>query len=405
MKPLSGVKLILAVFAFLLVVSPLQSASFKERPEPVSVLVLLGEWFGDSYYPLNEEINARGWKMKRVGVDVEYRGCYNKKRDVTLRSDILIPDLKDFSGYDCLIIPSGPQFRKFKENPVVLQFVMKAHAAGLLVASFCVGNNVVKDAGLIDIPYGPSLFPEKVTMVKERILLGPRGGGPPPGDGYKSAPIKEVCDVIDRELQFYGTFRDPRDGNFYRWVKIGNQIWMAENLRATHYQNGTPISEITDNNAWSKLTTSAFCWYKNESGNYMKAFGPLYNYHAVNDSRKLAPPGWHIPTKEEWSVLCGTLGGEKTAGRKLKSTTNWEGPNVAPSNESCFNALPAGGRRFRDGSFGHIGDLATFWSSTDVDSEKAWNVRIFKDSIAVDYHDVFKGDACSVRCIKDEETE
>ena len=176
-------------------------ASSDEKPGPPSVLVLMGEWFGDAYFPLKEEIDARGWTMKRVGVDVECRGCYNKKRDVVLRSDILIPDMKDFTGYDCLIIPSGPQFRKFNENPVVLQFVRDAHAAGLLVASFCVGNNVVKAAGLIDLPYGPGLFPTEVTLVKERVLLGPRGGGPPPGDGFESAPIKEICNAIARELE------------------------------------------------------------------------------------------------------------------------------------------------------------------------------------------------------------
>jgi len=170
----------------------------------VSVLVLLGEWFGDAYFPLQAEIEARGWAMKRVGVDVEYRGCYNKKRDVVLRSDILIPDIKDFAGYDCLVIPSGPQFRKFRDNPVVMEFVRDAHAAGLLVASFCVGNNTVRDAGLIDVPYGPELFPPKVTLVKERVLLGPRGGGPPPGDGFESAPIKEICAAIVREIKAKG---------------------------------------------------------------------------------------------------------------------------------------------------------------------------------------------------------
>jgi hypothetical protein len=173
----------------------------EEPTRPVNVLVLLGEWFGDSYYPLQEEVEARGWTMKRVGVDIEYRGCYNKKRDVVLRSDILIPDMKDLAGTDCLIIPSGPQFRKFRSNPIVMKFVRDAHAAGLLVASFCVGNNTVRDAGLIDVPSGPALFPDKVTLVKKRILLGPRGGGPPPGDGFESAPIKEICDAIARELK------------------------------------------------------------------------------------------------------------------------------------------------------------------------------------------------------------
>jgi hypothetical protein len=191
---------LLAIVPLLSVAPPPASAQPGERPGPITVLVLLGEWFGDAYFPLKEEIASRGWTMKRVGVEAEYRGCYNKKRDIVLRSDILIQDLKDFSSYDALIIPSGPQFRKFQEDPAVLKFIRDAHAAGLLIASFCVGNNLVKAAGLVDLPHGPALFPEKVTLVKEGILLGPRGGGPPPGDGFRSAPIKEVCDAVAREL-------------------------------------------------------------------------------------------------------------------------------------------------------------------------------------------------------------
>jgi len=166
---------------------------------PLSVLVLLGEWFGDAYFPLAKEIEARNWTMKRIGVEAEYLGCYNKARDIVLRSDILIPDLRDFAGYDALIIPSGPQFRKFREDPAVLKFIRDAHAAGLLVASFCVGNFLVQDAGLVDGLSGQDSFPNKVTLVRERVLIGPRGGGPPPGDGFESAPIKELCDAIARE--------------------------------------------------------------------------------------------------------------------------------------------------------------------------------------------------------------
>lgn len=186
---------------------PVEEASAK----PLNVLVLLGEWFGDAYFPLAKEIEARGWTMKRVGVDVEYRGCYNKSRDIVLRSDILIPDLKDLGGYDCLIIPSGPRFRKFKENPLVLDFVRRAHASGLLVASFCVGNYLVQAAGLVDGLAGQDTFPKQMTLARERVLIGPRGGGPPPGDGFESAPIKELCDTIVRELtgKTGTTRRDP----------------------------------------------------------------------------------------------------------------------------------------------------------------------------------------------------
>ncbi len=181
---------------------------------PLSVLVLLGEWFGDAYFPLAREIEARGWTLKRIGVDAEYRGCYNKARDVVLRSDILIPDLKDLAAYDALIIPSGPQWRKFNENPAVLAFVRNAHAAGLIVASFCVGNTTVKAAGLVDLPAGPELYPAKVTLVKERVLLGPRGGGPPPGDGFESAPIKEICDAVARERSGSGSLPPSLTGPY-----------------------------------------------------------------------------------------------------------------------------------------------------------------------------------------------
>ncbi|MCJ7681718.1 MAG: DJ-1/PfpI family protein, partial [Candidatus Aminicenantes bacterium] len=141
------------------------------------------------------------WVMKRIGIENDYRGCYNKDRSIALSSDILIQDLKDFSGYDSLIIPSGPQFRKFQENPAVLQFIRDAHDAGVLIASFCVGNYLVKESGLLDSSEVIELFPKKVTMVGEGILLGPRGGGPPPGDGFKSAPIEEICDAIAREIK------------------------------------------------------------------------------------------------------------------------------------------------------------------------------------------------------------
>jgi len=171
----------------------------RENPE-VTVLVLLGEWFGDTYFPLKDKIELFGWKMVRVGVDTTYRGCYNKARDVVLRSDILIPDLKDFTKYDCLIIPSGPQFRKFAQNEKVLQFVRDAHKAGLLVASFCTGKMVVNDAGLTNLQPNTGLFPGEVAIVKERILFGPRGGGPPPGNGYKSFRVDAICRAVAKEL-------------------------------------------------------------------------------------------------------------------------------------------------------------------------------------------------------------
>lgn len=196
--------LVFIIMISLRTTSPAEQQPRKDNTEEIrcaKVLVLLGEWFGDAWFDLETELTALGWEFRKIGPDAEYRGCYKKERKVLLKTDILISGFTDFARYDALIIPSGPQFRKFNENPAVLQFVRDAHEQGLLVASFCTGNFVVKAAGLVDFPPGPELFPAEVKKVKEGIILGPRGGGPPPGDGYKSAPVKAICAAVAAELR------------------------------------------------------------------------------------------------------------------------------------------------------------------------------------------------------------
>ena len=155
------------------------------------------------------------------------------------------------------------------------------------------------------------------------------------------------------------------DGNTYKTVKIGKQIWMAENLNVSHYRNGDIIPEVKNPDEWSKLTTGAWCYYENDSENG-KTYGKLYNWFAVNDPRGLAPEGWHIPTDAEWTHLTEYLGGkeiEKTyqgiyyweiadVGGKLKATTLWKSPNEGATNSSGFTAFP-GGYRYDDGDFLH----------------------------------------------------
>ena len=174
-----------------------------------TALILLGEWFGDTYFPLKEKLEGWGWTLVKAGVDTTYRGCYNKARDVQLRTDVFIPDLTDFSDYDCLIIPSGPQFRKFKTNEEVLQFIRDAHEAGLVVASLCTGNFLVNEAGLAEVDH-PMGLADPVTRVGESILMGKRGGGPPPGNGFEGAPIDALCEAIARELGL--PVSDKKDG-------------------------------------------------------------------------------------------------------------------------------------------------------------------------------------------------
>jgi len=136
------------------------------------------------------------------------------------------------------------------------------------------------------------------------------------------------------------------DGNVYHSVTIGTQTWMVENLRTSKYRNGDSIINVTNNTSWSTLTSGAYCDYDNTPNNSI-IYGKLYNWYAINDSRSIAPMGWHVPTDVEWTTLITYLGGESIAGGKLKETgiIHWETPNGDATNTSIFTGLPGGGQR------------------------------------------------------------
>jgi uncharacterized protein (TIGR02145 family) len=166
----------------------------------------------------------------------------------------------------------------------------------------------------------------------------------------------------------YGTLTD-QDGNIYRTITIGTQTWMAENLRTTKYRDGTAIPNVTDNTAWSNLSTGAYCNYNNtESADTIATYGRLYNWYAATDSRDIAPSGWHVPTDDEWTTLTTYLGGDSVAGGKMKETgtTHWVTPNGGATNESGFTALPSGVRidYINDSKFKWVGSYGIYMSST-----------------------------------------
>ena len=145
----------------------------------------------------------------------------------------------------------------------------------------------------------------------------------------------------------YGMVRDI-DGSEYKTIVIGNQTWMAENLRVTHYRNGDPIPNVTGNEEWSRLTTGAYCNYNNTTNpDTIATYGRLYNWYAAIDSRKIAPEGWRVATAEDWDTLVNYLGGYRVAGRKLKEAGgfHWDWViNYSDDNSSGFTALPGGWR-------------------------------------------------------------
>jgi len=192
------------------------------------------------------------------------------------------------------------------------------------------------------------------------------------------------------------------DGNVYNTVTIGTQVWMAENLKTTKYNDNTSIPLVTDNTAWAALTTSGYCWYNNDAATYKATYGALYNWHTVNTG-KLCPTGWHVPTDAEWTTLTTYLGGEGVAGGKLKETgtAHWISPNTGATNETGFTALPGGFRDY-NGPCYYIGSYGLWWSSTEYSTtSSAWRRTMHYDNTSVlrDYFDKRLG--FSVRCVRD----
>jgi uncharacterized protein (TIGR02145 family) len=191
------------------------------------------------------------------------------------------------------------------------------------------------------------------------------------------------------------------DNNAYHTVTIGSQVWLVENLKVTHYRNGTGIPVVLDNGFWEGLTSGAFCDYNNDPGN-VAVYGRLYNWFAVNDNNGLAPTGWHVATDADWTTLTTYLGGEDVAGGKLKEagTEHWLEPNSEATNETGFSALPGGHREY-GGTYDYMYWGGGWWTSTSENDNDSW-VR-YMDHGAFDVWRSLedKRYGRSVRCVKD----
>lgn len=175
-----------------------------------------------------------------------------------------------------------------------------------------------------------------------------------------------------------GFFFDERDGQEYKWVRIGDKIWMGENLA---YKTGTGS------------------WAYNDDENNVAAYGRLYNWEAASSA---CPAGWHLPSQAEWTTLLNNLGGQSAAGGKLKEagTSHWASPNTDATNETGFTALPGGDRGY-DGTFVYLNIYGLWWTSTVFDPISSVYLNMHYGS-----SDIYIGVAnnqvgMSVRCVKD----
>ena len=182
-------------------------------------------------------------------------------------------------------------------------------------------------------------------------------------------------------------------------VKIGNQVWMARNLDVTNFKNGDPIPEVKTEEEWDRAIEEqkpAWCYYDNDVNNGT-LYGKMYNWFAVNDSRGLAPEGWHIPTNNEWEILIKSVG--QSSGKKLKSKSGWS-ENGNGTNTSGFNGL-SGGERKANGDCAFMGYSGLWWSKTELDIENAWIYYLGYDEDQMIKIDFYKGQGVSVRCLMD----
>lgn len=204
------------------------------------------------------------------------------------------------------------------------------------------------------------------------------------------------------------------EGNVYKTVMIGNQVWMAENLKTTRFNNNTPIPNVTSAAAWvalDTLRTPAYSWLSNTLAN-KDIYGGLYNWFAVATGN-LCPTGWHVPTEVDFQTLERTLGipadslntwgwRGNDVGTHMKSTTGWTGGNG--DNTSGFNVLPGGYRAWADGSFRGPGIIMYFWLATDdavnAKPEQAWYRRLDATDTRVYKATTHKGGGKSIRCVK-----
>lgn len=199
------------------------------------------------------------------------------------------------------------------------------------------------------------------------------------------------------------------DGNEYKTVKIGNQIWMAEKLRVTRFRNGDGITYAISNSAWMGYSNGAYCAYNNNEST-ANTYGYLYNWYALNDYRKIAPEGWRVPTDDDWKELEMEIGMSQEAtnsmlfrgspvGSKLAGKADLWGNGKLVNNsafgESGFSAIPAGIRRGFYGLFDSLGSFANFCSASDPGFGRRLGYNY--SPVGRYFHD--KSDGLSVRLI------
>lgn len=217
------------------------------------------------------------------------------------------------------------------------------------------------------------------------------------------------------------------DGNIYNTVTIGNQVWMAENLKTTRYNDGTAIPLVTGDSEWADLLTPGYTWYENDI-KYANTYGALYNYYVINHfvEKNVCPSGWKVPGASDWNNLKRYLesngfsydngaGQQAKIAKSLSSDSLWQssaitgtpGNEQVSNNRSGFMAYPGGIRYINPSAntkspFLSMGYLTRWWdSSPSTEPGKSWVAYLSNNSPFLEFNSFNRSSGSSVRCVRD----
>jgi uncharacterized protein (TIGR02145 family) len=273
------------------------------------------------------------------------------------------------------------------------------------------GNEAIIDKGICWNTTGdPTIADTKTSSGEGSDAFSGNLSGLQKGSVYyvRAYAVNSVGTAYGEQIIF-STQIDDVDANIYNTTPVGSQIWMAENLKTTKYNDNAQIPNVTGNTAWANLTTHAYCWALNDQTTYKPLYGAIYNWHAVK-SVKLCPTGWHVPTDADYATLEISLGMTQAQtsatewrgtdqGKQMKKTTGWStGQNG--TNTSGFAALPSGYRAHATGIFEGLNILGYWWTASEQDANIAFYRRLDGDNNGVYRGGTFKKAGKSVRCVK-----
>ena len=312
-----------------------------------------------------------------------------------------------------LVIVLVVSCRKPEETPTYITELTTVPIANLSVTSITAGGTIVTEGGDEIIRRGVcwDTIPNPVITdshlddgKKESGNFVMDVSGLRPGTKYFiRAFVVVMNDTVYGNEQTFNTKIADKQGNLYNTVTIGSQVWMAENLRVTRYNNGDSI--LTTSADFFEEIDPKYQWVQNNDELNAATYGRLYTWFIVEDNRGVCPAGWHVPVMSEFDTLKAYLGGENLAGSKLKEagTDHWNSPNTGANNESGFNAL-GGGYVTIHGAFVSLGVTTYFWSSEeDTYNDNTWGMGygLYYNNKQFVWGGYYRATGKSIRCIRD----